>query len=77
MNLPLQMGAVFRGGPTALQMSRRVLQPGRVLPASHVPASNRCTNPNFPKMCTCGSNLTEYSCVRQADQCSACGANDP
>jgi hypothetical protein len=72
MNLPLQMGAVFRGRPALLSMSRSRFASGRVLPASNYCGTDASTGlPNIT--CRCASDYQEYKCVGPSDSCGDCG----
>jgi hypothetical protein len=71
MNLPLQMGSVFRGRLSASFISRSYVSVGRVLPATNACGYDSATGkPNKP--CKCASSAKEYRCVGPSDDCQDC-----
>jgi hypothetical protein len=73
MNLPLQMGAVFRGRLSVSSMSRSNVPGGRVLPSTNPCNVNSSLPANqLNKPCKCASDAKEYRCVGPNDDCLAC-----
>jgi hypothetical protein len=71
MNLPLQMGSVFRGRPSVSFISRSYVSGGQVLPATNSCGYDTATG-KHNKPCKCASGAKEYRCVGPNDDCQDC-----
>ena len=70
MNLPPQLGAVFRGRSRCLAESGHTSVARRVLPAS------ACDCPPSQYCCRCASNISQWTCTDPGVDCQNCGTSN-
>jgi hypothetical protein len=71
MNLPLQMGAVFKG-PQLRSKRHFESWGGQIVPAR--PYNNSCDSTQH--CCTCAANNTDWACCQKGELCT-CNGNLP